>query len=278
MFGLSKITVGGVIAVLIIIALFFFVGCERIDAGHVGIKVNNAGGERGVSKTEYVTGWVVYNSVNSRVYEFPTYQQHKEYEAFTVPSKGGTIFTVHPSFNYNINAGEVGNMFQTFRLSLNNLENGYLANAVRVTIREVTNTFTVDSILNNLALYDGAIVTSLNKKLHPYFSVSTFTSGLTPDEKLADIIVAKAAALQQAMQLENEQKKIQIKAENDIIEAKRDSTVLVVGAQAEARAIREKQSSLSPQYVEYQKILKWDGKLPSVQAGGGSGMILQLKQ
>lgn len=272
-----KQIVYAVIAALLLIGLFCFVGCERIDAGHVGIKVNNSGGERGVSKTEYVTGWVFYNNINSRVYEFPTYQQHKEYEPFTVPSKGGTIFTVHPSFNYNIDAGHVGDMFQTFRVSLSNLENGYLANAVRVTIREITNTFTVDSILNNLSIYDGAIVNSLNKKLHPFFSVSTFTSGLTPDEKLSGIIVAKAAALQEAMQLENEQKKIQIKAQNDIIEAKRDSTVLVVGAQAEARAIREKQSAITPEYVEYQKILKWDGKLPSVQAGG-SGMILQLKQ
>lgn len=220
---------------------------------------------------------VFYNRINSRVYEFPTYQQHKEYEPFTVPSKGGTLFTVHPSFNYNVNAGEVGNMFQTFRLTLTNLENGYLQNAVRVTIREVTNTFTVDSVLNNLSIYDAAIVTSLNKKLSPYFSVSTFTSGLTPDDKLAATIVGKAQALQEAMQLENEQKKIRVKAENDIIEAKRDSTVLVVGAQAEARAIREKQASITAEYVEYQKILKWDGKLPSVQAGGG-GLMLQLKQ
>jgi len=79
------------------------------------------------------------------------------------------------------------------------------------------------------------------------------------------------------MQLQNEQKKIRVKAENDIIEAKRDSTVLVVGAQAEARAIHEKQAAITAEYVEYQKVLKWDGKLPAV-SGSGSGMILQLKQ
>lgn len=90
-------------------------------------------------------------------------------------------------------------------------------------------------------------------------------------------IVAKAQALQEAMQLENEQKKIRVKAQNDIIEAKRDSTVLVVGAQAEARAIREKQSAITPEYVEYQKVLKWNGVQPTV-VGGNSGMILQLKQ
>ena len=269
--------VTAVIVVGVIIFFFSFVGCERIDAGNVGIKVNNAGGERGVSKTEYVTGWVFYSRFLSRVYEFPTFQQHKEYDPFVVPSKGGTIFTVHPSFNYNLNPGEVGNMFQTFRLPLSQLEEGYLKNAVSVTIREVTNTFTVDSILNNLSLYDAAIVTGLNKKLAPFFTVSTFTSGLQPDEKLAATIAAKADAIQQALRIENEQKAIRAKAENDIIEAKRDSAVLVINALSEARAIHEKQNALTSEYVEYQKILKWDGKLPQVQSGNG-GIMLQLKQ
>jgi len=260
-----------------VLVIFSFVGCERIDAGNVGIKVNNAGGERGISKTEYVTGWVFYGRFFSRVYEFPTYQQHKEYDPFTVPSKGGTIFTCHPSFNYNLNAGEVGAMFQAFRLPLAQLEDGYLKNAVYVTTREITNTFTVDSILNNLSLYDAAIVNGLNKKLAPFFNVSTFTSGLQPDEKLAATISEKAASLQQALKLENQQKAIRVQAENDIIEAKRDSAVQVINAMGEARAIREKQLSLSKEYVEYQKILKWDGKLPSVQSGSG-GIMLQLKQ
>lgn len=273
----TKKIITTVLVVGIIIFFFSFVGCERIDAGNVGIKVNNAGGDRGVSKTEYVTGWVFYSRFLSRIYEFPTYQQHKEYEPFVVPSKGGTIFTVHPSFNYNLNPGEVGTMFQTFRLPLNQLEEGYLKNAVSVTIREVTNTFTVDSILNNLSLYDAAIVMGLNKKLSPFFTVSTFTSGLQPDEKLAETIAAKADAIQQALRIENEQKAIKAKAENDIIEARRDSAVLVINALSEARAIREKQNALTPEYVEYQKILKWDGKLPQVQSGNG-GIMLQMKQ
>ncbi|TKK64986.1 hypothetical protein FC093_21000, partial [Ilyomonas limi] len=63
-------------------------------------------------------------------------------------------------------------------------------------------------------------------------------------------------AIQQALRIENEQKAIRAKAENDIIEAKRDSAVLVIGALSEARAIREKQNALTPEYVEYQKVLK----------------------
>jgi len=112
-------------------------------------------------------------------------------------------------------------------------------------------------------------------KLAPFFLVSTFTTRLEPDEKLKAVISSKAQALQEAVQLENEQRKIKVQAENDIISAKRDSSVLVIGAQADARAIHEKQVSLTPEYIEFIKAQKWDGKYPTTMAGGSS-LLMQL--
>lgn len=275
---MNKLAIIGISLGAILLIVLFFFGCERIDAGNVGIKVNNAGGDRGVSKTEYVTGWVPYNRFLTRVYEFPTFQQHKDYEPFVVPAKGGTIFTVHPSFNYNINAGEVGSMFQRYRLSLKQLEEGYLANAVRVEVREVTNTFTPDSILNNMVSYDASIVKGLNTKLAPYFNVSTFTANLTPDATLAAKIAEKAASLQNAIKLQNDQVAIKIQAENDIIGARRDSAVLVIAAQGEARAIKEKQQVITAEYVEYQRVLRWNGVTPTTVAGGSSSFLMDTRK
>jgi len=67
------ITIGIILGGLIIAAIQPF-KLERVDAGHVGIKVNLTGDNRGVSKFEYKTGWVLYNSWISRLYEFPVYQ------------------------------------------------------------------------------------------------------------------------------------------------------------------------------------------------------------
>jgi hypothetical protein len=268
--------VGGL---LVAVILFFgFVGCNRIDAGCVGIKAHMVGAEKGVSKNEYVSGWCFYNKFTAKVYEFPTYQQHTEYEPFTVPSKGGTVFTVHPTFNYNVNPGEVAAMFTRFRLPLDQLQNGYLKNALLVSLRETTNTFTVDSILNNLSGYDAAVLGKLNEKLAPYFTVSTFTSGLTPDESLAKVISAKSQVIQEAIQLENQQKKIRVQVENDILEASRDSAVKVKGAKAEAISIQLQQDALSrsPQYVELIKAQKWDGKLPQNTFGNSGSMFMSV--
>ena len=50
-----KTWVFSAIIAIIFILFFSFVGCERIDAGHVGLKVNMAGGDRGISKTKYIS-------------------------------------------------------------------------------------------------------------------------------------------------------------------------------------------------------------------------------
>ena len=57
---------------------FLFFSCERIDAGHVGVKVNQYGDNKGVDDVVAVTGMVFYNPITTKIYEFPTYIQHKE--------------------------------------------------------------------------------------------------------------------------------------------------------------------------------------------------------
>lgn len=248
----------------------FFIGCDRIDAGSVGIKVNMTGGNQGVAKTEYVTGWVFYGRLAQKVYEFPTYQQHKEYDPYEVPAKGGTMFTVHPTFNYNVNAGEVANMFQRYRLGLNALENGFIKNSMTTAIREVTNTFSADSILNNQAGYDAAIYNKLNKELAPYFQVTQFTANLVPDPALKASIINKAKAVQDAQASVAQQAVSKANAEIEIINSRRDSITTMLTANAEANAIRVKQDALkeSPQYVELIKAQRWNGALPVTMLGG----------
>lgn len=279
---LSKITAGKAGFLIIILAFFtaffIFVGCERIDAGHVGIKVNNTGGNQGVSKTEYVTGWNFYWRLAQRIYEFPTYQQHKEYDEYTVPTKGGAVFEVHPTFNYSLNAGEVANMFQKFRVDIKQLEDGYLKNAVAQSVREVTNTFTVDSILNNLAIYDASILEKLNINLKPFFVVTQFTANLQPDKRLSESILNKAKAVQEA---QASLAQVQVAEANAIVaitNARKDSAVRVTVAKGEAEAIKVKQDALqkSPQYVELIKAEAWDGKLPQVVTSGSGGMFLNF--
>jgi hypothetical protein len=46
---------------------------ERIDAGHVGIRVNQFGDDKGVDDVVVVTGTVFYNPFTASIFEFLLY-------------------------------------------------------------------------------------------------------------------------------------------------------------------------------------------------------------
>lgn len=259
---------------------------ERVDAGHVGIKVNLTGDNRGVSKYEYKTGWVLYNSWFAKLYEFPTFQQHIDYDEQVIISKGGFSATIRPSFNYSIKAGDVGDMFQNLRLNVKDIEKQWLHTAIVGTVNDVANKWTVDSIFNNREVFEHDIIIEANKRTAKWFIISQLRTNITPPPALAEAIVNKTKAIQDVQVAENQKLVAQAEMQRKIAVAKGDSSQVVIGASAqaeaariaaagEADAIRLKQTQLTPQYIEYYKINKWDGVLPQVQSGN-AGILMNL--
>jgi SPFH domain / Band 7 family len=252
------------------------VDIERIDAGHVGIKVSNVGDNRGVGKTEYVTGWVLYNSWISRIYEFPIHQQHIDYEAADIVTRGGFRATIKPSFNYSINAGNVADMFQNLRVGVKEMEQGWLKNAIVGSVNDVANRYTVDSIFNHREEFESDIVKECNKRVSKWFNVSQLRTNIIPPQEISESIVAKTRAIQEVQVAENRRQVAVAEAERKIAEARGDSAQAVIQAAGRAEAIKKEQLSLTPLYIDYIKVQKWSGQVPSTVAGSNSGFIMQL--
>ena len=249
---------------------------ERIDAGHVGIKVSNVGDNRGVGKTEYVTGWVLYNSWISRIYEFPIHQQHIDYEAADIVTKGGFRATIKPSFNYSINSGNVADMFQNLRVGVKEMEQGWLKNAIVGSVNDVANRYTVDSIFNHREEFESDIVRECNKRVSKWFNVSQLRTNIVPPNEISESIVAKTRAIQEVQVAENRRQVAVADAERKIAEARGDSAQAVIQASGRAEAIKKEQLSLTPLYIDYIKVQKWSGQVPTTVAGGSSGFMIQL--
>ncbi len=143
--------------VLVGTLLFSLSGCERIDAGHVGVKVNLYGDGKGVDDVTEVTGWVFYNPISTKIVEFPTYVQHKEYkkvedevdESFVVNSKDGSEFHVSPLLNYSVKREKVPYIFSKYRVTLDEIEAGFLKTAIYDAFRVVANSYTADELISN---------------------------------------------------------------------------------------------------------------------------------
>jgi len=249
---------------------------ERIDAGHVGIKVNLTGNSRGVSKYEYKTGWVVYNTWTENIYEFPTFQQHIEFDQQQVITRGGFPADIKPTFNYSLKPNAVGDMFQNLRLPIREVEQGWLKNAIVGAVNDVANTWEVDSVFGHRQAFEAAIVAECNLRLSKWFIVSQMRSNIIPPEALQEAIIAKTKSVQQAEASKQQAIAAQADGQRKIAVAKADSAESIINASAQALAIRLKQKELTPNYIEYKKIEKWDGRLPSTVAGG-SGTLINLK-
>ncbi|WP_336514068.1 SPFH domain-containing protein [Pollutibacter soli] len=269
------------VAILIVVIGFVVAAAqpfilERVDAGHVGIKVNLTGDNRGISKFEYKTGWVIINTWVSKLYEFPTFQQHIDYPEQSVITKGGFSAVIKPSFNYSLKPGDIGDMFSNLRLDVKQIEQQWLQTAIVGTVNDVANKWAVDDIFNERERFESDIVAEANRRVSKWFVISQLRTNIVPPAALQQSIEAKTQAIQEVQVAENQAKVAIAEGERKIAKARADSAAKVIEAAGEAESIRRKQLTLSALYIEYIKAEKWDGKLPTVQSGTGSGMIFQL--
>ena len=261
----------------IVVSLFQPLAVEKIDAGNKGLKVNLVGNQRGVSSYQYKTGWVVYNTWTEQILEFPTYQQHIEYDDQIVILKGGFSATIKPTFNYSLKENAIGDMFVNLRKPITDIEQFWLKNAIVGAVNDEANKWEVDSIFNHRQAFEAAIVVECNKRLSKWFNVSQLRTNITPPEALQESIIAKTKSIQQAQASEQQALAAIADGKRKIAVARADSAEQVINASAAAKVIKLKQNELTPMYIEYIKAQAWDGKLPTTIAGG-SGTFLNIKK
>jgi regulator of protease activity HflC (stomatin/prohibitin superfamily) len=259
-----KVIGASVLGFFLLVVLFN--SCERVDAGHVGVKVNMYGDNKGVDDVVAVTGMVFYNPITTKIYEFPTFIQHKEYKgenSFIVNSKDGSEFSVSPIMNYSVQRDKVPAIFAKYRRPLGDIEEGFLKTAVYDAFRLATNKYTADELISNRAIFEVEVRRLLDAQLlKEGFVINQFTSNLIYPETFKKSIEAKNNAVQSALRAENEVKTAEAQAKIKVATAEGNAQAMLTSAKAEAEANRMKQQTLTPLLLQLEYINKWDGKLP----------------
>jgi len=261
---MAKLITSGIVGFFLLI--FLFMSCERIDAGHVGVKVNLYGDNKGVSDVTEVTGMVFYNPITHNIYEFPTFIQHKEYtgeNSFIVNSKDGSEFHVSPIINYSVQRDKVPSIFAKYRRSLEQIEEGFLKTAVFDAFRLATNVYTADELISNRQKFEIEVRRILDGELGKEgFVITQFTSNLLYPETFKKAIEAKNNAVQGALMAENKVKQAEAEAKIKVATAQGNAQAMLTSAKAEAEANSLKQKTITPMLLQLEWINKWDGKLP----------------
>ena len=266
---------------LVFASLFLVNSCERIDAGHVGVKVDMYGSGKGVNDVTECTGVVFYNPITTKIYEFPTFIQHKEYKdenSFVVNSKDGSEFSVSPIMNYSVQREKVPAIFAKYRRSLEEIEEGFLKTAVYDAFRLATNKYTADGLIGNREVFEIEVRRLLESQLlKEGFVINQFTSNLVYPDSFKKAINAKNNAVQAALMAENKVKQAEAEAKIKVATANGNAEALLANARAEAESNRLRQQTLTPMLLQQQWIEKWKGNVPTTQLGANTQVLYGLK-
>jgi len=276
------------IALGIVFMVFLSIaGCNRIDAGHVGIKVNLYGTDKGVSDITEVTGMVWYNRWYTEVYEVPTFVQNTVYthdevdgsdenEEFRVTTKDGMIARFDISMNYLTPAENVVSIFRKYRKPVGELEKGVIRTFLRDAFNNVASKYTAEGLYENRALFEveaqKRAFSELSKEgfiveqiviLNEIRLPEDITQRINDKVKAAQITKQKQEeVLQERAEAEKRIAKQEGISASKVIEARADSAALIIQSTAEAQAYKLKNRELTPLLVQQQFLKKWDGKLP----------------
>jgi regulator of protease activity HflC (stomatin/prohibitin superfamily) len=259
-----------------------FSSCERIDAGHVGIKVNMYGSNKGVDGITECTGWVVYNPISTKIYEFPTFMQHKEYKednSFVVNSKDGSEFHVSPMINYSIKRDQVPYIFAKYRRDIEDIENGFLKTTIYDAFRMTANAYTAEDLVSNRQEFETKVRAKLDSNLTKEgFTISQLTSNLGYPESFKNAIIAKNNAVQAALMAENQVKTAEAQSKIKVATAQGDAEAMLTQAKAQSEAYKLKCTSITPMLLQQMWIEKWNGVLPTTSLGSNSPVMLNMNK
>lgn len=289
----------GGIATAVIIALVvivLFVCTVRIPAGYVGVVYNMNGG---ISDRTLTQGFhVISPTQNVTTYSIGIEQSYltaskdgdsNDDESFEVPSNDGKGLTVDMTFTYRYDADRVADTFTRFKgQSGKDVKNSFIKPNIMSWTKEVTAKYSVIDLLGDKrATLNSELTDYLKQKFEPYGIVIESVSliNIDPDEETRSAVQKKVNAQQDLELAKIEQQTANVNAEKEkevaITKANQEKETAqinaeakLIEAQAQADANRLISQSLTPELIRQQMYDKWDGKLPTVQAGNDSSVIV----
>jgi len=250
-----------------------------VPAGYRGVIVNLYGSEKGVSEESvgvgrYYLGW------NKEMYLFPTFLQNRSWtkaQAITMQTSEGLTITTDAGITYQIEPDNIVKVFTKYRLGIDEITDTFLHNMVRDAMNEVASRMTVDQIYG---LKKEEFITGVNKivikeaaangiNVDKIYLIGSFV--LPPS--VMNSINTKIEASQNAVKVENEIATSRAEAQKTIVDAKAAAERIIINAESQAKANKILADSLTQEFVQYQAILKWNGQLPTTNAGGALPFI-----
>lgn len=275
---MNRFVKGIMMAAVLAVGSMALTGCDRVEPGNVGIKVNKLGDEKGVGEVVGVGRY--WLGMNTDLYIFPTFKQMKTYEApFNFQLSDGTSIGHKLGVAYKVDPTKITTIFQTYRKGVEEITDTDLRQKIEDSLNRRGSRINTDRFIDGgkSELLDGALA-DLQKEMDPVgIKVISLSWVGAPDypDTVKKSINAKVEATQKTLQRVQEVQQSKAEADKKVEEARGEAESTMLRAKAEADAINLKGEAIrkNPEIVNWAKIDKWDGKLPVYQAGNDKNII-----
>jgi regulator of protease activity HflC (stomatin/prohibitin superfamily) len=263
---------------LAVLMLGSVAACSTVPAGHVGVKVFLLGGDKGVDSEELGVGryWI---GPNEQLYIFPTFMQNYVWtkdptegspndESISFQTADGMTANADVGISYSIDPSKVTTIFQTYRRGVDEITDTFLRNMVRDSIVKEASTKPIEYVYGaGKAELMAAVQQDVMGQVGPIgikIDKIYWIGEIRLPQTVIDSINAKNAATQMAQQRQNEVAQATAEAQKKVAEAKGDADSILLKAEAQAQANKILAQSLTAEFVQYEALQKWDGKLPTM--------------
>jgi len=277
------------ILLLFTVISMFMSSCSTVSYGNVGVKVDMLGGDKGnveiVPPGRYWI-WGFY----TQIFEYPITQYQYP---FTKDATEGSelneefIFMTREGIQCEADIGviayadvkSVDILYKTYKVDMNTLIKKFIRQSIREDLSKYMSKLSVEDIYSGKS---NAVMDSITAKLKNDYgkvglvinSVSLLNNIRFPED-IKKSIIAKITATQEAM-----------KRQNQLAEAEADKQIKIKNAEAEMESNRMKMSQITPQLIEYERVMNqrlfitsYKGAVPQTLVIGGNGAMpfLNLK-
>jgi regulator of protease activity HflC (stomatin/prohibitin superfamily) len=279
--------------VLVVILVFIFQSCDKIEPGYVGIKVNLYGDQKGVDDYPVLTGRIFVNPLTEELFKYPTFMQRAAWtkadtegspnnDEISFNAKGGITLYSDIAVAYKFPQKCVPQMFIEFRQPADVLTQGFMRDRIRDAFNEFAGSMEVIEILNDKQALVMKVTERLQKQLTEKCmlvdSISILGDIRFGDPRVSNSINAVLAQQQAALQAEAKEKEVEALARMRKETAVGEANAVRQTANAEAEAILTKATaqaqandllskSLTESLIRYRAIDKWNGSVPTVTSG-----------
>jgi regulator of protease activity HflC (stomatin/prohibitin superfamily) len=176
--------------------------------------------------------------------------------------------------NYKLSAASSVEIVRNF--GSRQIEDTILAPGVQESVKAVTAKYTAEGLITERAKVGTEISLALENKVAEHgiiiegFNIVNFEFS----DDFNKAIEAKQVAQQELIRVRTEQEQLVVKAQAAAEAAKANAEAILTEATAQAQANGMINASLTANLVEYEKVNKWDGKLPQVS---GSSAIVDFR-